>query len=412
MFEKWHKKSYKQILFTRLYGLVLVVLIFTPILNWIFSYNLFYIYLIIVLMSMLQELTLKGFFDKYIKYLRYILFLDLDIQTSWLLASRRVNNIICLILQKNLNKENNKFIVEFSLNINVIYDLLDHKIIDFESFLLDSKIEEIEPFLFFSKKKYMVLDNFIRNIELNLSEYLEGYGLVLYLKYQKEYELLIEEKEKIKEIEIFIWFLIKLLIVYLSSIQYIVRNRIEIDSLIIENKGLDTIFVDYNCIEELSYKELQQLENIKFFNIDKNWYFYEEMYVFKGILSFTSIIRFYGWEHYDLDYLQLLKIKIKNENILNFVENFYIKDLSILKIKFKYNDNLMQSYYRSCLQEGVQDAICENINKRKDLIINELNEIVNKSENKKVTIEKLQQLNLNNINLIHEYIKERLKNKE
>jgi hypothetical protein len=115
-----------------------------------------------------------------------------------------VNNIICLILQKNLNKENNKFIVEFPLNINLIYDLIDHNIIDFECFLVNSKIEEIEPFLFFSKKKYMLLENFIRDIELNLREYLEGYGLILYLKYQKEYELSIEGKEKIKQIEIFI----------------------------------------------------------------------------------------------------------------------------------------------------------------------------------------------------------------
>jgi lysophospholipase L1-like esterase len=84
-----------------------------------------------------------------------------------------------------------------------------------------------------------------------------------------------------------------------------------------------------------------------------------------------------------MDYLQLLKIKIKNNNILDFIENFYIKDLLILKTKFKYDqydigDNLMHSYYRSCLQEGVQDAICENMNKKKDLIINELNQIVNK----------------------------------
>jgi hypothetical protein len=52
--------------------------------------------------------------------------------------------------------------------------------------------------------------------------------------------------------------------------------------------------VNYNSIEELFYKELQQVEKVDFFNIEKNKNFHEEMYVFKGILSFTSISRFYG----------------------------------------------------------------------------------------------------------------------
>jgi hypothetical protein len=442
----WSSSSFRSIFLNRLYGMILIVLIFSPILSYIYyllGYNLLNVYILIVVISLLEDYyqTLKQY--KSIKLIEYILLfiniLKINKDFFFILEYRNKASIFVILIKRGINQikgrnskiNNYAFYINYmSRNIllnshndtNDINDISQDKvIIDYQSKLKNTKIMKMKKALmprywtlfghysfditselhhiliFLSEIEYNKLSeieyNKLSDIESDKLEKFLHENKRLHYKLEKFYELYKNDSFdslKLLKIEKLIYLLIKLILFYLWNILKLIGlNNIEIfNSLTIEDS--------YNC--ELTYNRLlvldeNYLKKINNFIKNEHFYslyrdFYEQMYLYS-----------YLWDFY--------RYKDKNqlENGINYNKYTYINEyIDILKENVKILNENWGELQSLRVMDTLEEEISINLNNYKNKLIKEW-----KDQSFDLSIENFYEKNNKNLSELNYYIKNEIK---
>jgi hypothetical protein len=212
----WMSTPLKIILVNRIYGIIFSVLIFMPLLNILLINNWLYLYILIILISILDDSKFK--YKKYIniKLIYYILYiiesLNLNKDILLILEYRSRASIFVILIKNGIKeiKDRNNKINKYAFEINIIYknaligsqkEMLEKLIIDYDSELKNIKIIKMRESFVLVNNYFSFFRTFCLNwvFELDLISY--NLSHVIYCRLQKFYILNIE---KIRNIRSFI----------------------------------------------------------------------------------------------------------------------------------------------------------------------------------------------------------------
>ena len=296
----WVSTSLKIILINRIYGIILSVLIFIPLLNALLINNWFYIYILIVIVSIWDDsaFRLKKYQDKkLIFYMLYIMdLLNLNKDILLILEYRSRASIFAILIKNGIKeiKDRNNKINKYAFEINIIYknaligsqkEMLEKLIIDYDSELKNIKIIKMRESFVLVNNYFSFFRTFCLNwvFELDLISY--NLSHVIYCRLQKFYILNIEKLEILEDL---LYKLIKLILFYFWNLLKVLG---EDKSNILNNFIIKNQFVGYDLIYDyeklLSNKKLIEINEIiknKDFYLYKEYY--ERMYLYISISGF------------------------------------------------------------------------------------------------------------------------------
>jgi len=297
----WMSTPLKIILVNRIYGIIFSVLIFMPLLNILLINNWLYLYILIILISILDDSKFK--YKKYIniKLIYYILYiiesLNLNKDILLILEYRSRASIFAILIKNGIKeiKDRNNKINKYAFEINIIYknaligsqkEMLEKLIIDYDSELKNIKIIKMRESFVLVNNYFSFFRTFCLNwvFELDLISY--NLSHVIYCRLQKFYILNIE---KLEILEVLLYKLIKLILFYFWNLLKVLG---EDKSNILNNFIIKNQFVGYDLIYDyeklLSNKKLIEInEIIK----NKDFYLYKEYY--ERIFLYISISGFF-----------------------------------------------------------------------------------------------------------------------
>jgi hypothetical protein len=397
----WMSSSLKIILMNRIYGIIFSVLIFIPLLNILLINNWFYIYILIILISILDDSTLrlKKYQDKkliyYILYIIELLNLNKDI---WLILEYRSRvSIFAILIKEGIKevKDRNNKINKYAFEVNIIYQniLIDSKdglseksIIDYDSKLIDIKIIKMRESFVLIYHYVSFFENFYTDwsSELDYILFLR-FSNIVYYKLQKFYILSIEDFEKLNILEDWLYKLIKLILFYLWNVSKILG---EDECNIFNDFIISDEYVYYNLIYDLKkfssdekLKEVNKVIKNKDFYVHRNYY--EQMYLYISVSEFSC------FKNRGINYN-------KYEYINKFID-VYNNDIKILDTE----------ECRELQSLRTVDHLEEEIYVRLDKIRNKLIEEW-KEQSKDLSVDNFYEKNNKNLNELNTYVKSRL----
>jgi hypothetical protein len=282
--------------------MILVVLIFSPILIYIYKllgYSILNVYILIVIISIIEDNyeILKEY--KYIKYILLIIdLLKINKDISIILEYRNNVSVLPILIKKSINtiKERNTLINNYGFYVNEIYSNIligfnnkgKKNIIDYNSELKGAKIMKIKVVLVDNYRS--LFGYYYLSISFEFDYYLDLIVRIEYYKLQKFFKLNNEDSIKLKKIEEILYLLVKLILFYCFNILKLIGySNIEI---------LNELKVhDQYIYYELSYDKSLLLSNKQLEKIDKiikskDFYlyreFYEQMYLYIYLWEFSS----------------------------------------------------------------------------------------------------------------------------
>jgi len=297
----WVSSSFKSIFLSRFYGMILVVLIFSPILLYIYKllgYSILNVYILIVIISIIEDNyeILKEY-----KYMLYILLiidlLKINKDISILLEYRNTVSVLSILIKKSINqiKERNTLINNYAFYVNEIYSNIlvgfnnegKKNIIDYNSLLKDAKIMKMKIVLINNYRsffKYYYLD-----ISSEFGYYLDLIVQIEYYKLQRFYKLNNEDLIKLKKIEEILYLLVKLILFYFFNILKLIGYS---DIEILKELKVDEEYIYYDLRFDkmvlLWNKELQKVDKVI---KDTDFYiyseFYEQMYLYVYLWDYS-----------------------------------------------------------------------------------------------------------------------------
>jgi hypothetical protein len=397
----WMSTSLKTILINRIYGIIFSVLIFIPLLNVLLINNWLYIYILIILISILDDskLKLKKHQDKvivyYILYIIELLNFNKDI---WLILEYRSRvSIFAILIKKGIKeiKDRNNKINKYVFEINTIYQniLIDSKdglseksIIDYNSKLKDIKITKMRE-SFVSIYRYV---SFFGVFYISLSSELDyilflRFSNIIYYKLQKFYILSIEDLKKLDILENLLYKLMKLILFYLWNVSKVLgENELDILNDFIISDEYVYYNLTYNLNKFISDEKLKEINKIiknKDFYIQKEYY--EQLYLY------ISISKFFYSENRGINYN---KYKYINEFI-----DIYKNDIKIL------DSEQCRELQGLRTVDHLEEEIYVGLDKYRNKLIEEW-----KEQSVDLLIDNFYDKNNKNLNEFNTYVKSRL----
>jgi hypothetical protein len=235
----WLSKPLKVIFIQRFYGIVLSIIILTPLLNYIYillGNSIINIYILIVMVSILHDNRFKLIKYKYLKYInKFIDLLKINKNLYIILEYRNIASIFTIIIKKGLciQYEKDYKLLNYAFNINNIYkdNIFTHTkessskigikgfigteteenkiIITYEALLIGAKITKLKD------KDY---DSFFRifviSITSNINRYLEFKKDLIYPMLQTKSKLSKEVLLIYKKLHIIIYLILMVALYY------------------------------------------------------------------------------------------------------------------------------------------------------------------------------------------------------
>jgi hypothetical protein len=297
---------------------------------------------VLLVINAIDEISKTGKYDKY-SIFYYIKYLKLNKDLIQLVEQRSLSSILSLYIQKALKSANigyhrNK-IKSFAFTIHLYF-----------YFNFDSTIRVISLKVKFKQDKFdrlrqhyyrvNALHLFYTETSIVLNSYIRELIELEYLKIQQKNELTNLDLKKIKDLEEFIFLVIKMLLYYLWDFENINKldNNFNFDSLHIDDTL--TILSNHDYYDNDKVKTIIKFININkihFFHIHRNKEFYEQFYLYANLLNIYYKIGMVDFENYN--------------NIENYVEIF-LYNLSVLKLyKQELPDNLIEQLILKRLNE-------------------------------------------------------------
>jgi hypothetical protein len=297
----WVSSSLRNIFLTRFYGMILVVLIFSPILLYIYKllgYSILNVYILMIMISIIEDNyeILKEY--KYIKYILLIIdLLKINKDISIIFEYRNNVSVLSILIKKTISqiKERNTLINNYGFYVNYIYSNIlvgfnndvRKNIIDYNSLLKNSKI---------MKMKVALVDNYSSlfgsyylYISFEFDYYLDFIVQIEYYKLQRFYKLNNEDLIKLKKIEEILYLLVKLILFYFFNVLKLIGySDIEVLDELKVNEEYIYYDLRYDRMLLLSNKQLEKIDKIiknKDFYVYRE--FYEQMYLYTHLWDFS-----------------------------------------------------------------------------------------------------------------------------
>jgi hypothetical protein len=400
----WESTSIKNIFISRLFGMILVVLIFSPLLKGIYillGSNLLNVYILIVIISILDDNRHKLKNYRFFKFiLNFVGLLRFNKDFTFILEYRNKVSILVIIIKKGVNiiKGRKSKINNCAFQLNDLYSslllrsrdnlFLDKLIIDYKSKLKETKIIVM---------KESIIGNYctlFRSYYLHMihkfDDNLDKLSMIRYYKLQKIYKVTKEDLIKLKKIEDIIYLLIKLILFYLWNLTKLIGySNMEIFN---ELKIEET----YECqlkykitpllLSDESFKKVNKIIKAKDFYLYKGYY--EQMYLYLHLWDF---------HHYD---------KSQVDNGINCNRYIYIdKYIDIFKenISIINEDWLQLESLRTQSTEEQEEIIYNWLDKYRSKLIEEW-----KEQSVDLSIDNFYDKNNKNLNEFNDYIKKEI----
>jgi hypothetical protein len=400
----WESTSIKNIFISRLFGVILVVLIFSPLLKGIYillGSNLLNVYILIVIISILDDNRHKLKNYRFFKFiLNFVGLLRFNKDFTFILEYRNKVSILVIIIKKGVNiiKGRKSKINNCAFQLNDLYSslllrsrdnlFLDKLIIDYKSKLKETKIIVM---------KESIIGNYctlFRSYYLHMihkfDDNLDKLSMIRYYKLQKIYKVTKEDLIKLKKIEDIIYLLIKLILFYLWNLTKLIGySNMEIFN---ELKIEET----YECqlkykitpllLSDESFKKVNKIIKAKDFYLYKGYY--EQMYLYLHLWDF---------HHYD---------KSEVDNGINCNEYIYIDEyIDIFKenISIINEDWLQLESFRMQSTEEQEEIIYNWLDKYRSKLIKEWEE-----QSKDLSVDNFYEKNNENLNELNDYIKKEI----
>jgi hypothetical protein len=210
--------------------MILVVLIFSPILLYIYKllgYSILNVYILIVIISIIEDNYQKLRNYKYIKYILLIIdLLKINKDITIILEYRNNVSVLPILIKKSINtiKVKNSLINNYAFYVNEMYSNIligfnnegRKRIIDYNSELKSSKIMKMKVALVDNYSSFF--GSYYLPISSEFDYYLDFIVEIEYYKLQRFYKLNNEDLIKLKEIEEVLYLLVKLILFYFFNV--------------------------------------------------------------------------------------------------------------------------------------------------------------------------------------------------
>jgi hypothetical protein len=400
----WVSTSLKIILINRIYGIILSVLIFIPLLNALLINNWFYIYILIVIVSIWDDsaFRLKKYQDKkLIFYMLYIMdLLNLNKDILLILEYRNRASIFAILIKEGIKeiKDRNNKINKYAFEINIIYKniliglenkMLEKVIIDYDSKLKNIKIVKM-------RESFVLIYNYVSFFETFYTSWSSELDYILYLrlshivycKLQKFHIWSIEGLKKLDILEDSLYRLMKLILFYLWNVSKILGEE---ESNILNDFIISDEYVYYNLAYDIkkftSDEELKEVNKVirnKDFYIHRN--FYEQLYLYISISEFFCS-----------------KNKGINYNKYEYINEFI--DICKNDVKILYSPECIELQSLRTV-DHLKEEIYKGLDKIRNRLIEEW-----KEHSKNLSIDNFYEKNNKNLNEFNDYVKLRLNEK-
>jgi hypothetical protein len=406
----WESTSIKNIFISRLFGMILVVLIFSPLLRSIYillGSNLLNVYILIIIISILDDNRHKLKNYKFFKFiLNFIGLLRFNKDFTFILEYRNKISILVIIIKKSVNiiEGRKSKINNYAFQLNDLYSnilfrsigklYLNKSIIDYKDKLKDAKIIVMKESII--NEHSSLFKFYYLEIIHKFDDNLDKLAMIRYYKLQKIYKVTKEDLIKLKKIEDIIYLLIKLILFYLWNLTKLIGySNIEIfNELKIEEETYECQ-LEYTMNQLLwsdeSFKKVNKIIKAKDFYTHRNYY--EQMYLYLHLWDF---------HHYD---------KSEVDNGINCNRYIYIdKYIDIFKenISIINEDWLQLESFRTQSTEEQEEIIHNWLNKYRSELIKEW-----EKQSVDLSVDNFYEKNNKNLNELNDYVKkEILENKK
>lgn len=365
----WKTKSLYEILFIRLFGLILSILVFTNILKFIneviFNDNVFLkLYIFLVVLGFISNIkSLKEIFklNKSIKYIESIRFettiLGLALKTQY-----KIYNII------NFNKKIKKLNLTESFTIFFWWNLSDYMNLNYNAWVKIAMLNYEDSFGFMwldynNKPSYIFYLKLIEKSQLTLN--------ITTIILAKHYEFInLTLKERI-ELNLYLDFqklVFKLWLFLLWDYETELKNK-RTNLKVLENEygyGWFSIECEINILQKVTYNnELINLKLNKFWSLSNNENFYKKVYTYLHLNENNLSLNYFG-------------ISFENfwkscTDLINLNESFINESNSLDDIELQF---MLEQYIKALEQEYTMGKN-KNVMSKYQLILDELSRIEN-----------------------------------
>ena len=336
----WKTNKIWNILFNRMFGLILSILIFTNIIN--FMYNslhlniLMIIYIYLLLISVLCELIET----RSNKWLR--IFLVNYINTWSVIANKLDVNFLSIILQKN---NINELSLYFNKDIWIKYKYKIEKFqIGYMWYIIDS-LKNLQ-----NKPNYLFYYNLRWQLYIYLATRMETYLFFKYYNWNVPNMHLIEVSNLFdinifKEIYEYDYKVFKILLFLYWDLEYYMENKDYVkDSLIVNSDDLELLNINFkNSVKS----DIEFFDKIKY--KDLNIFLFENIFDFISLYDINSKIN-----DFDVKYKHYINIKyyIFYEKIFNMVSD---DEIMTLRECQAVDEKIDSSYYEGYINEWYKE---------------------------------------------------------
>jgi hypothetical protein len=400
----WESTSIKNIFINRLFGMILVVLIFSPLLRSIYillGSNLLNVYILIVIISILDDNRHKLKNYRFFKFiLNFIGLLRLNKDLTFILGYRNKVSTLVIIIKKSVNviEGRKSKINNYAFQLNDLYSnilfrsignlYLNKSIINYKDRLEYGKVVVMKESIV---KEYSSLFRFYYlKIIHKFDDNLDKLAMIRYYKLQKIYKVKKEDLIKLKKIEEIIYLLIKLILFYLWNLTKLIGySNMEIfNELKIEETYECQLkyTMDQLLWSDESFKKVNKIIKAKDFYLYRDYY--EQMYLYLHLWDF---------HHYD---------KNEVDNGINYNEYTYIDEyIDIFKenISIINEDWLQLESLRTQSTEEQEEIIYNLLDKYRSKLIKEWEE-----QSEDLSINNFYEKNYKNLNELNNYIKKEI----
>jgi hypothetical protein len=306
---------------------------------------------VLLLINVIDEISKTGKYDEY-SIFYYIKYLKLNKDLIQIIKQRSLSSVFSLYIQKVFNRLylincKNK-IKRFAFILNNVY-YIKIKIINHNNQVKQYKLNN----------QLFIFKSFYIDIVILLNNYLCLLSQIEYVKIKIKKDIKFKdtfssyELYKIKDLEEFIFLVIKMLLYYLWDFENIDKLEADLSNVII---------YDITSLNELKYKwcldnNFIEKSNSKIFNIQENKEFYEQFYLYSSLLSVYYNTRIIDFENYN--------------ELESFIDKFLIH-LFIFHNKFQKFYGIEVDFERANdIDDTIELEILERLNEYKESFIKE-----------------------------------------
>ena len=431
----WKETPYKNLILNRFYGVILSVLIFSPLIWWvweIFNKNWIYVYLLLVLIIYINEHLKYIYKYKYLNILKYIRILNICVEPSFIFICRNKVSIFAILIRKGIVEINNYYnkLDKFAFNINEVYLVIMDISLKFgniqKSIDLDSNLDTIISCLQTNREVYSFNDKIyfaklvvMRKTIVNENKYLFNYifsnyescikrfnetlSVIIYARLNyKQFQL---DLNKMNQLENFFVNIIKLIFFYILDLSINLYSLEEIKAMfIVSSETAIHSVLELNTSWLFNEENIQKLNNIINQKDIKTYkFFYEQMYLY------SNIINLYKHKNYGINcdnfkymykYIDILLSNLSILKIKNNLEDPWILSELFSKLEYISINNILSSQLYSIFkrEDITEDMLEIELNKYKEEIFKEWETSIKDVKLNKKVFYKRNMLRLENFN--------------